>query len=717
VEENARNACNPLSKAHPEQDVWLEMALTATMSWLWQWDLATDTFQRQGWLANLLKDYPEEYQRNFRMETHTEDRQMVEEAMERALENGEDFQAQFRAILPKEGMRWIASKAKVIRDEQGKAVRVLGISTDITARKQAEDALQTSQRLFHTFVENHPACIFLKDADGKFLFANRNMARCLGTELEDVLGKTLFQILPEADAQRFTAHDAAVLTSGVPDSRIESSHLKGITRNWFIIRFPITDLPGGPLVGGVALDITEQIEAQTALRETEARLNAILATLPDIVWSIDADTQRTLYASPATEAIYGRPVQDFFDNPDLWLNMIVEEDKKRLPRFFEEVNKIGRAEVEYRIMRPDGDERWIHDAAHLVCDPNGNPLRYDGIARDITEQKRAERELRRANRRTVNILESITDGFVMLDRDWRITYLNPRMEQLLGLSRAALLGNQLWDFLPEKENEAVAQALQRSLARQTPVSLEEFFPALNLWLQINAHPSQSGMSIYVQDISERKRIENQMHAQLVSQKRNAEGVVRVVSRTLEIRNPYSAAHHRNTSHLVRALAGRMQMPSDRIENLQLAALLHDVGKITLPTEILMMPRKLTDLEFRLIQTHTQVGYDILNDADFPPEVALVALQHHERLDGSGYPNRLRGREILLEARIMAVADVLDAMLTDRPHRNALPMEHALRELLDHKGVRYDADAVDACMTLCTEYDFDYAEMRKRLAEG
>jgi HD-GYP domain-containing protein (c-di-GMP phosphodiesterase class II) len=175
--------------------------------------------------------------------------------------------------------------------------------------------------------------------------------------------------------------------------------------------------------------------------------------------------------------------------------------------------------------------------------------------------------------------------------------------------------------------------------------------------------------------------------------------------TVETRDPYTAGHQRRVADLARAVATEMNLPLDIIEGLRMAASIHDLGKISVPAEILSKPTKLTDIEFMLIKTHSQSGYDILKDIDFPWPLAQIVYQHHERMDGSGYPRNLKGDEIIMEARIIAVADVMEAMASHRPYRPALGIDTALAEIEKNKGTFYDNAVADACLRLFREKGF------------
>jgi putative nucleotidyltransferase with HDIG domain len=174
---------------------------------------------------------------------------------------------------------------------------------------------------------------------------------------------------------------------------------------------------------------------------------------------------------------------------------------------------------------------------------------------------------------------------------------------------------------------------------------------------------------------------------------------------VEARDPYTAGHQIRSTNLARAIATEMGLPRDKIEGLRMAGSIHDIGKLSIPAEILSKPTKLTNLEFSLIKEHARAGYEMLKDVESPWPLAEIVYQHHERMDGSGYPRNLKGDDILMEARIMAIADVVESMASHRPYRPTLGMDAAMEEIENNKGTLYDADAVDACLRLFREKGF------------
>jgi putative two-component system response regulator len=177
------------------------------------------------------------------------------------------------------------------------------------------------------------------------------------------------------------------------------------------------------------------------------------------------------------------------------------------------------------------------------------------------------------------------------------------------------------------------------------------------------------------------------------------GTIHAMARTVEMKDPYTAGHQQRVAEVAAAIARKIALSEEKISYIHLAGLVHDIGKVSIPAEILTKPGKLTALEFELIKTHSKVGYDILKTIEFPWPIAQIVLQHHERVDGSGYPSGLRGEQILMEAKILGVSDVLETMASHRPYRPALGIDRAREELVRNKGVLYEPEVVEACLEL------------------
>jgi PAS domain S-box-containing protein/putative nucleotidyltransferase with HDIG domain len=347
-----------------------------------------------------------------------------------------------------------------------------------------------------------------------------------------------------------------------------------------------------------------------------------------------------------------------------------------------------------------------------IVGPDGNCRHVLMTSHDCSGERRVEKSLKKANKRLANVLESIDEAFFSVDRAWRIGFLNPKAEKLVQQRRDEMIGRNVWEALPELTRTRIHDELVRSMTKQVIVDFEYEFADPECWVRVHSYPSQDGLSIYVQNITKRKRVEAEMHRTVQLLQSSLDGIVKAMALTIEIRDPYTAGHQRRVSVLAQAVAREMGMAEEQMEGIRIAALLHDIGKITVPTEILNKPTRLSSAEFSIIQTHPQIGYNILKGIDFSAPIALVAMQHHERMDGSGYPLGLVGTETIIEARIMAVADVVEAMASHRPYRPALGLERAMEEVLHFRGIKYDAACVDACLNVFTKNGFDVEHLMR-----
>ncbi|MGB4220768.1 MAG: HD-GYP domain-containing protein, partial [Smithellaceae bacterium] len=225
-------------------------------------------------------------------------------------------------------------------------------------------------------------------------------------------------------------------------------------------------------------------------------------------------------------------------------------------------------------------------------------------------------------------------------------------------------------------------------------------------MSITAVKDTAGNLLYyhgiVEDISPQKKLEQERQNSIDNLRKSLGATIKALSAITEARDPYTAGHQKRVADLARTIATEMGLSSDRIDGIRLAGMIHDLGKIVIPSEILTKPTKLTNLEMEIIKTHAQAGYDILKDIEFPWPIARMVHEHHERIDGSGYPQRLKGDDILLESKIIAVADVVEAISSYRPYRPALGIGTALEEIESKSGILYDQTVSRICLRLFRE---------------
>jgi PAS domain S-box-containing protein/putative nucleotidyltransferase with HDIG domain len=331
----------------------------------------------------------------------------------------------------------------------------------------------------------------------------------------------------------------------------------------------------------------------------------------------------------------------------------------------------------------------------------------------IIERKRAEENIRKSEEKFHSIVENATEGIYQATAAGHYLIMNKAFVNMLGYSSKEECIETITDIAhqiyvhPEKRMELIKIVDEHGVARGFET---EFYKkdGSRFWVSINMQSVRDdrGQLLYYQgiceDITLKKRMEEERQQGVDRLRKALGGTIRAIALMVETRDPYTAGHQRRVADLARTIATEMGLESDRIEGLRIAGMIHDIGKIAVPAEILSKPTKLTEIEFSLIKNHVQAGYDILKDIEFPWPVARIVHEHHEKIDGSGYPCNLSGQETLIESKILTIADVVEAMASHRPYRPGLGLDVALDEIAKNKGIRYDPDVVDVCLKLFNE---------------
>lgn len=327
-----------------------------------------------------------------------------------------------------------------------------------------------------------------------------------------------------------------------------------------------------------------------------------------------------------------------------------------------------------------------------------------------SQYQRAEEALRHNEEELRTIFDGARDGIVVLDTMGRVVRVNKYVLEVGGYLEEELVDRQIdtLEMFPSESMERILSAFARlETGEDMPPyeievdlkSGERRFAEIHSSL-LRRNGRVVGIVGLLRDITERKQASEKLQ-------RAMEGTVEALISTTERRDPYTAGHQQRVAQLAYAIAAEMDLPGEQIEGIRVAGSIHDVGKIYVPAEILSKPGPITAMEFSLIKIHPQVGHEILKVVDFPWPVADIVLQHQERWDGSGYPAGLEGEEIMLEARILAVADVVEAVSSHRPYRPSHGVPEALQEISRNRGVLYYPEAVDAGMRLFTEKGFTF----------
>ena len=353
------------------------------------------------------------------------------------------------------------------------------------------------------------------------------------------------------------------------------------------------------------------------------------------------------------------------------------------------------------------DHRPVSDRDKNLC-AFGHSQSYCSAGE--SQRNQIENEFRDAEEQIRCLVEQSIAGIYII-QDGKFAYVNPRSAEIFGYDSVDdLIGREVLPLIIEKDRSTAVENIRRRIEGED-ASVNYEFTALRKdgsMIDVSVHGARGTYQGHpaiiglLQDISEKKRADEQIQLHVKQLEMALTSTVEVAMTLSELRDPYTAGHERRVAQIAAALGAELGFDENRQEGLRAAGHLHDVGKITIPAEILSKPGKLSSIEYQLVQGHSQASYEVLKTVAFPWPVAQVALQHHERIDGSGYPQGLKGESILLEARIMAVADIVEAMSSHRPYRAALGIETALTEIERGCGTSYDPAVVDACLRMFRE---------------
>jgi len=583
---------------------------------------------------------------------------------------------------------------------------------DVTARNEAEEALRKSEERFRSLFDHSIDAIFIASAEGAILEANQawlDMFLYSRKELSSINVRDLYAVPSERqDLLRRVAQSSSVRD----EVRYKRKDGTAFSARRTVVA--LKDQSGAVvLYQGILYDVTELKQAEEREKRQRVFSEALMETSPACILVFDAG-RKVVFANAETDRVLGL-------SPDQAMNMTCGEDLRLLDatgatlqegdlpvcRVF--LNEQPVYSTEYAFDSPTG-RRILSISAAPLYDETGSVDSVVATVEDITTAKRREQALRESEARFRALFEQSMDAVALVAVDGSVLEANPAFLKLFGVE--SITGLNAADFyLDPNDRRQFTERLERDgqvlddeqVLRRHDGSLMTCLRSAVARRDVDGRIV--GYQTVLHDITERKQREREREESLAQLQKAMQATVEAMSAAVEMRDPYTAGHQRRVTTVARAIGQELGISSNSLEALTLGGQLHDLGKLHIPSEILSKPRLLTNSEFMLIREHPQASYDLLKGIDFPWPVADIAYQHHERLDGSGYPRGLKGEQMLPEARILAVADVFEAMSSHRPYRPALGPEAALAELLAHRGTLYDSDAVDACVRIVREKGF------------
>ncbi|MDQ7001026.1 MAG: PAS domain S-box protein, partial [Mariprofundus sp.] len=623
-----------------------------------------------------------------------------------------DFEVEHE--FPEIGRRTMLLNARRIYKEHEKTQFILLAIEDITEHLKTRAELRARDTQL-SLIKTHTCDIIFAigvepDDVFRFHWVNQRFLEATGLAEKQIVGKPIQEVIPKPAHELVLGKYREAIRTGKAVRWEETSVYPAGKKTGEVSIAPVFDTSGNctQLIGTVH-DISEQKQAHKALAASEEKFSRLANESLVGIYIIQDGVFK--YINPRLAEIFGYTEEELIDRlgPE---QLVFEEDR---PLVAENIRKRieGVEKSAHYTFRGITRERKVIDIEAF-----GSFTHYQGQAAvigsllDITEQKKNEQSLIHMQKQTRQIIDTARDAFVSMDSTGSITDWNPQAEKTFGWQRKEAIGQSISKIIiPPESREAHEKGLKHFLESNEG-------PVLNQHIETNAlhrdgHTFPVELSIVPAysdgDVSFHAFVRN-LSAQAEARKmlkNSLVGTIVAVARAVGARDPYTAGHQQRVAQLARSIAQEMGLDTDRVDGLRMGATIHDIGKIYLPSEILSKPTRLSETEFELVKTHCQVGYDILKDIIFPWPIADIAHQHHERLDGTGYPQGLKGDEICLEARIVAVADVVEAISSHRPYREGLGIDVALQEIKTHRGEWYEPDAVDACLNLFRKGAFSF----------
>ncbi len=606
----------------------------------------------------------------------------------------------------------IEYNATVYRDESGELQAVFAAARDTA---EAQEARRQVARLALIAASSQCAA-FSRDLEGTITSWNAAAEALYGYAAEEAIGRDGAILMPpgrEGETQelikRMLRGDRGF---GFETQRL---HKDGSLLDVALTISPIRDAAGDiTALSVIAHDISPRVRAERKLRESEEKFAAAFHACPDLMAITQLIDGKLLEVNEGFTQLLGYARAEVIGKTTS--ELAIRADSGGRGSLVTTLEGAAQAsELETTLRRKDGILiTGIGSAGTFELQGETCVL---SVVHDISDHKRAEERLRGSEAHLRTLVNMLPDLVWLKNPEGVYLSCNRRFESLFGAAVKDIIGKTDYDFTDADQADSFRpHDVTAMAAAATTVNEEEVVFAEDGHREIletikTPVRASDGRLIGVvgvgRDITERKQAEEEVRRHAEQLRRTVEGAVLAMSRMVESRDPYTAGHERRVSELATAIGREMGMAGEQLDALRLAGTIHDIGKIAVPAEILSKPGRLSEVEFSLIKGHPSTGFDILADVDFGSPVAEIVRQHHERLDGSGYPRALSGSDILPEARMLAVADVVEAMSSHRPYRAALGIDAALAEIREHAGVKYDAEVVAACVRLFKEHGFEF----------
>lgn len=591
--------------------------------------------------------------------------------------------------------------------------RMMTISREITAvlkRKSIEDELSHTNKELNILLEMNIEGVRFIDKDFNVLKVNKKFCNIAGVNEKTNLARKCYLVFRTLDCHKPTCALKQILDGSTKVRReINVNRIDGKTIPCILTAIPLKDT-GGNVIGIVEnfYDISDVMEAEKSLIESRKKYRELADTLDVMV--VDLDTKgKIAYANREAFDKTGYTKKDLNRGFNI-MNMVIPTDKVKVAVNFIKLltGKKSRKTSVYKVKRRDGTTFPAVVHPNYLLDGKGKITGIRVVLVDLTDIEVAEKKVKESEEKYRLLFENSLDGVYRTTLEGKYINVNLALVKMLGYrSREELIKidipTQLYIRKEDRPGPDQRNKIFETRLRRKDGSI--------ITVEINSRVAYKyGKPAYyegiVRDITKRKEAEKKVEQSYQKLKKILNDVIETLASIVEVKDPYTSGHQKRVALLAVAMARELGMDEEKIEIINTAALIHDMGKINLPASVLTRPGRLSKVEFDMVKTHPRLGYDMVSHIEFPKPVADIVLQHHERIDGSGYPQGLKGNEIILEAKILAVADVVEAMCSHRPYRPSLGVAKAVKEIRKGKGKIYDPRAVGACIKVIKSKKID-----------
>lgn len=648
---------------------------------------------------------------------HPEDRPVFDQGMQEALAGGVPALLRYRIVLPDGTVKWVNAEGRHVHDDPGRVVALVGFVQDVTQQVEAEDALRVSEARYRSIIDGMQDAYFRADLEGRLILTNQAAAAMYGFDsAAQMVGIEAASLYAEEGERDDVI--AQLRRDGFVADRIGRGRRRDGSTFWVSLNVGLAWDENGAAIGteGFSRDVTARILAQDALGESLSLLTATLESTADGILVVARDGKVASYNRRFAE-LWGITKRLLDAGDDAGLLDFASSRLADSAAFLAQVADLyehPEAESFDVLEFADGTLFERYSRPQMIDDRIAGRV---WSFRDVTQKARTERALREREEDLCDAQAIARIGSYAYDIAADVWTSSETMDDIFGIDSAYVRDLAGWLALVHEFDREMMRTYfaEEVVGKRLPFDKQyrvmRAADGHSIWvhghgrLEFGGDGAPVKMIGTIQDVDLRHRDEEELQHTNRSLERMVYEVAEAMGRVVEIRDQYTKGHQERTARLAKAIATEMGLEQHDILAVEMAAVVHDIGKLSVPAEILSRPTTLSKLEMSLIKEHPINGYEVLRDIPFPWPVAEIVLQHHERLDGSGYPAGLRGDRIVPLARILMVADVVEAMATHRPYRPALGTDAAIAELRQWPE-KYDGAVVEACVRLHERGEID-----------